>query len=63
MPSSAVVSEWIEVRDANGRVLFLYSPLREVIQIKERGLTSEIKLSEHRMEWFEKVKNATVLSS
>lgn len=55
MPESVVesVSEWVEVRDDNGALLFYYSPVREIIRIKERGLTSEVDLIQQRRRWFD----------
>lgn len=41
-------SEWLEVRDGNGRLLFLYSPLRDLIRIKQRNLTTDVDLRTQR---------------
>ena len=36
--------EWVEIRDGNGHLLFLLSLVTGRVQIKKRGLTSEIDL-------------------
>ncbi|MBW3636069.1 MAG: hypothetical protein KY445_06335 [Armatimonadetes bacterium] len=43
-------SEWIEKRDVNGRLLFFYSPLRDVIRLKNRDTETEIDLHALRQE-------------
>lgn len=36
MGQQTTTTGWIEVRDADGRLLFLYSPDQQVIEIKRR---------------------------
>lgn len=46
-------AEWLECRDANGKLLFLYSPLRDCISIKKGELTTEVDLVELRQGWLQ----------
>ncbi len=52
MPQVETVSEWVEKRDAKGRLLFLYSPLRDAIRLRTKDGETEVNLSELRVQSF-----------
>ncbi len=53
--NTPVDGEWIRTEDSNGRLLFEYSPRRDIIRIKHRDLTTEIPMSELRRQGIEKL--------
>jgi hypothetical protein len=45
-------SEWIEKRDVNGHLMFLYSPARDVIRFRRRGIETEVNLIDLKREGY-----------
>lgn len=49
-PQTQKGAEWVEKRDAQGHLLFRYSPVRDVIAVKVKGEVIEINLHQLRTE-------------
>lgn len=48
-PALPLAAGFVEVRDGEGRLLFLFDPARDLVQVRQKGRTSLIDLRMYRV--------------